>query len=272
MARVGFIGTGDIAAAMVRGLRGQGHDILISPRNAAIAATLVAEVKGVTIAANEDVVAGSDVVFLCLLARVAEKVLPDLPFRADQTIISVMVDAPLAKLRRLCAPATDIALTIPLPPIAKGGCPLPVYPASAPLAALFGARNPVIVLDSETALAAHLGVSAICSPMLEQLITAAEWLAGHTGNPASAEAYVAAMIRAYLPERATPGALAGALQNLSTEGGLNATLRAAMAGAKADMVQGLDGFSARLGLEPRAASDHGRDTASPVAGMTLDKP
>lgn len=254
MARVGFIGTGDIAAALVRGLQGQGHHILISPRNATIAATLAAEVAGVTIASNADVVAGSDVVFLCLLARVAETVLPGLPFRTDQTVISVMVDAPLAKLRHLCAPATDIAITIPLPPIAKGGCPLPVYPASAPLAALFGARNPVIVLDSEAALAAHLGVSAICSPLLDQLITAADWLAGHTGDPAGAEAYVAAMIRAYLPDRAIPGAMAGALQNLSTEGGLNATLRAAMAGAKAEMLQGLDGFSARLGLAPRAAS------------------
>ena len=69
--RLGFIGTGDITRAMVRGLAGQGHQILISPRNATIAATLAAEVPGVSIASNEEVVAGSDVVFLCLLARVA---------------------------------------------------------------------------------------------------------------------------------------------------------------------------------------------------------
>ena len=166
MARVGFLGTGEITSAMVRALRGQGHSILISPRNATVAASLAAEVAGVTVAPNEAVVAGSDVVFLCLLARVAEEVLPGLPFRADQTVISVMVDAPLAKLRQLCAPATDIAITIPLPPIAKGGCPLPVYPASPVLESLFGARNPVIPLDSETAIAAHLGVSAICSPIV----------------------------------------------------------------------------------------------------------
>ena len=106
MARVGFLGTGEITSAMVRALRGQGHSILISPRNATVAASLAAEVEGVTVAPNEAVVAGSDVVFLCLLARVAEEVLPGLPFRADQTVISVMVDAPLAKLRQLCAPAT----------------------------------------------------------------------------------------------------------------------------------------------------------------------
>ena len=134
--RVGFLGTGAIAAAMVRGLAGQGHLILVSPRNASTAATLAAELPEVAIAPNDALVAGSDVVFLCLLARTAEEVLPGLPFRPDQTVISVMVDAPLANLRRLCAPAREIAITIPLPPIAGGGCPLPVYPASPALDAI----------------------------------------------------------------------------------------------------------------------------------------
>lgn len=246
--RVGFLGTGEITAAMVQGLRGQGHTILVSPRNAAMAATLAAEIPEVTIAPNEQVVSNSDVVFLCLLARVAEDILPTLPFRADQTVISVMVDAPLAKLRQLCAPATDIAITIPLPPITTGGCPLPVYPACPALDALFGTRNLILPQPSEAALNAHLGASALCSPILDQLLTATEWLSAHTRDPASAEAYIAAMIRGYLPERAQQGDLATALKKLSTEGGLNATLRAAMVPAKDSLRQGLDGFHTRLGL------------------------
>lgn len=245
--RVGFIGTGEITAAMVRGLIGQGHTILVSPRNAQTAATL-AEWPGVAIAPNEEVVAKSDVVFLCLLARVAEGVLPGLPFRADHTIISVMVDAPLATLRQLCVPATDIAITIPLPPIARGGCPLPVYPPSPTLDALFGDRNLVIPLKNEAALAAHMGASALCATQLDQIMTAADWLAGFTGDPAAAEAYVAAMIRAYLPERPRGGELPEALRMLSTEGGFNATLRAAMAPSRDALRRALDGFRMRLGL------------------------
>lgn len=187
-------------------------------------------------------------VFLCLLARVAEDVLPTLSFRAGQTLISVMVDAPLGLLRRLCAPATDISITIPLPPVAVGGCPLPVYPASRVLEDLYGQRNLVLPQPSEVALKAHLGASALCSPILDQLLTAVDWLAGHTDDRASAEAYIAAMIRGYLPERAGEGALSDALRKLSTEGGLNTTLRAAMAPAKHDLLQGLDGFRTRLGL------------------------
>lgn len=250
MARVGFIGTGEITAALVRGLKSQGHEILVSPRNAAMAARLASEVPELRIAPNDQVVAGSDVVFLCLLARVVDDALAGLPFRAGQTVISVMVDVPLARLRKLCAPATDISITIPLPPIAEGGCPLPVYPATPALEALFGARNLIIPQRDETALSAHLAVSAICSPILDQLLTAANWLAGFTGDQDRAEAYVLAMIRGYLPERPAPGELCNSLAKLSTEGGLNATLRAAMGAAKGDMIRGLDGFRGRLGLPP----------------------
>lgn len=246
--RLGFLGTGEIATALVRGLAGRGHSILVSPRNAAMAERLAAEVAEVSIAPNEGVVEGSDVVFLCLLARVAETVLPGLPFRPGQSILSVMVDAPLHRLQALCAPATDIAITIPLPPIAQGGCPLPVYPDSAVLRALFGDRNPVLPQPSEAALNAHLGVSALCSPVLDQLLAATGWLAGLTGSPDAAEVYVASMIRGYLPARPQPGALAQALAGLSTEGGLNATLRAAMAPAKVALTGGLDAFRPRLGL------------------------
>ncbi|MCX7889639.1 MAG: NAD(P)-binding domain-containing protein [Rhodobacteraceae bacterium] len=251
--RLGFLGTGVIAAAMIRGLAGQGHRILVSPRNARIAAELAAEIPGVIIAPNERVVADSEVVFLCLLARDADEVLPGLPFRAGQSVISVMVDAPLGRLRALCAPATDIVITIPLPPIADGGCPLPVFPASPALEALYGARNPILPQPSEAALSAHLGVSSLCSPILDQLLAAVDWLGAWTGDPAAAETYVAAMIRAYLPECARGGELAAALDSLATEGGLNATLRAAMAPAKDSLRHGLDGFRGRLGLPPAKA-------------------
>ena len=101
------------------------------------AAQLTAQVEGVTIARNnEAVVAASDTVFLCLLAGVAAQVLPAQPFRAGQAVVSVMVVKPLARLRTLCAPATDLAITIALPPVSQGGCPLPVFPRSAALDAL----------------------------------------------------------------------------------------------------------------------------------------
>jgi hypothetical protein len=59
------------------------------------------------------------------------------------------------------------------------------------------------------------------------------------------------MIRSYLPEGAAEGDLATALKKLSTEGGLNATLRAAMTPAKEELRLGLTGFHTRLGLNAK---------------------
>lgn len=249
MARVGFIGTGEIAALMVEGLAGQGHEILVSDRNAQVAARLAETVPGLRVASNTQVVEGADIVILCLLAKVADEALAPLPWRAGQSVISVMVDVGLSKLQKLCAPATDISITIPLPPIATGGCPLPVFPASPALETLYGARNRVFTVRDEVALNAHFGATALCSPFLEQVLTTAAWLAEFTEDEDQSQAYVRDVLRGYLPADGRQGHLREALQSLSTEGGLNATLRAAMKRANTDLRAGLDGFRGRLGLE-----------------------
>lgn len=249
MARVGFIGTGQIATAMVRGLAGCGHEIFVSDRNARIASSLAAEVEGVTVASNAGVVERADIIFLCLREEVVDEVLPSLPFTGSQSVISVMVGVRLARLRRLCSATTDVAITIPLPGIARGGCPLPVYPASPTLELLFGHLNPVFPVDSEVALNAHFGASAVSSPLLAMMAETATWLAEFTGDPLLAEAYVVKLIRSYLPENARPDVLADALKVLSTEGGLNASLRDRMNAASSDLREGLDAIAARLDLK-----------------------
>lgn len=252
MARIGFIGTGEIASAMVRGLAGRGHRILVSERTAAVAQDLAQTIDEVTVAANQQVLDDSDVVFLCLLKSVAEKVLPGLTFRADHKIISVMADAPFALLQDLCAPAREICITIPLPFVATGGCPLPVFPASPVLEALFGADNLILPQPSEDALTAHFAACAIASVVMTELQAASTWLAGFTGNPTAAEAYLITTFSGFLGgmKPGEPEQFAQALHGLSTEGGLNATLRAKVeqAGVNDLIREGLDGFRPRLGL------------------------
>ena len=252
MAKVGFIGTGEIASAMVTGLTAQGHDLFVSERGAEYAAKL-AKYNDVQVTSNTEVVANCDVVVLCLLREVAGVVLPELQFRADQAIISVMVDVPIASLQGLCAPATDISITIPLPSISVGGCPLPVYPDTGSVAALFGGKNPILPMATETALNAHFAATAMASVGFSQAQVAAKWLAGNTGDAAAAETYLVSMLAGFFGGMPTDGQgrLAEALGALSTEGGLNATLRARMkdAGAETALRDGLTAFEGRLGLK-----------------------
>lgn len=249
--RVGFLGTGEIATAMVRGLAGRGHQIVVSARNAEKAAQLAAEVPQVTVAENADVVAQSDTVFLCLMAETARQVLPDLPFRADQAIVSAMADVSLAELQTLCAPATEIAITIPLAAIAQGGSMLPVTPSSPALQALFGKTDTILPVASEHALNAHFAGTALCAPLLALMQSGSRWLAAETGDAKGAEQYVAGIFAAFLRDVASGKAdFDTLLQSLATEGGLNAHMKSHMAkaGAPEALVQGLDALKPRLGL------------------------
>ncbi|MEM7438012.1 MAG: NAD(P)-binding domain-containing protein [Pseudomonadota bacterium] len=245
MAKVGFLGTGAIAAAMVKGLSGQGHQILVSERSHNTATELSDAFEEVSVAPNDAVVANSDILILCLMADTARAVLPNLPFRADQSVLSVMADVPLADLADLCAPATNFAIFIPLPFIATGSCPLPVTPESLVLEELFGSKNIIIPCRDEKALNAHFAACSLASVTFAQMQETASWLAQHTGDANGAEAYIKALLGGYIPQIET---LASAIADLNTEGGFNQTLRLHMDPARGQLKDGLDQFAPRLGL------------------------
>lgn len=253
--RVGFLGTGRITPPMVRALMRRppapGLEIWVTRRSEAVSAALASEFAAVRVAAPQEVVDASDVVFLCVLADVARELLATLSFRSEQKVISVMADITLAEISERIGPVAELSTTLPVPFIESGGCPLPCYPASPTLERLFGADNPVIALKEERAMALHFAASALLSPVLEALRTASAWLAARTGEKAGAEAYVAALIGGYLASLPKDGAgrIEAALADLSTEGGLNAQLKAALgeAGGYDALWAGLDALAERLG-------------------------
>jgi pyrroline-5-carboxylate reductase len=128
-----------------------------------------------------------------------------------------------------------------------------VYPDTGSVNELFGPKNPILPMDSETALNAHFAATAMASVSFAQAQVAVEWLANHTGNTAAAETYLVSMLSGFygsMPKDGQ-GRLSDALNALSTEGGLNATLRQAMerAGAETALNEGLTAFETRLGLK-----------------------
>ncbi len=225
---VGFIGTGRITRRLVRGLDDAAHSITISRRSHSVSRELVAENPAIEVVDTaQEVVDRSEAVFACLAADTAREVLPGLSFRPDQAVISVMAGMPLDELRAAVAPANDICVTIPMPVIEQGGCPLPVWPASQALETLYGQRNPVIPVASESALEPFWAVSGTMASVLEELRTISTWLGERIGDADAAERYVTHLFGAQLSvlETDTAGRLDTALQDLSIGGGLNATLR-----------------------------------------------
>ena len=250
---VGFIGTGEIAEALIEGITGQGHKIYVSNRSNLRSKRLSKEYTDVIACENDEVCSSSDIIFICLIAPVARAILPKMNFRGDHKIISVMAHINRDELISYCMPAKNICITIPLPFVAKGGCPLPVYPHSDALKFLYGANNSIIVLESPDHIAPHFVISAMLSPVFSLFDLASKWLGSKTGNDLQSEIYLTHLFKGYLDfmpdserERFT-----AALHSLSTEGGLNSTLKAHMQekGTYSALSDGLALLEKRLGIK-----------------------
>ena len=253
MSRIGFIGTGHIAAPMARALARDGHQVIVSGRNAEVAAALAADFANITMADNQAVVDGADIVFLCLRPPVAPAVLSELEFRADHQVVSVMSGVSMDALQGLCAPATDICMSIPLGYLEAGGCPLAVFPHGDVLSPLFGAANPIIPVASEAALNQHFAICAFVPGVLDLMATAAGWLGDKTGDQDAAAHYTAQIVAGFLA--AMPREKAGRLEYerdaLATEGTLSlqmvSGLRTRADGDAHDaLIAALDGIKERL--------------------------
>ena len=249
MSAVGFIGTGHIAAPMARFLAARGREVVVSDRNAEVAARL-AENSAIRIEPNQGVLDACETVVLCLRPHIAADVLDALQFRSDHKVVSVMAGVPRAELQQLCAPATDFTQTIPLGYLESGGCPLPAYPDAEVLAALFAPENPVFAVASEQALNLHFAICALVPGILDILATAAGWLGEATGDSDSAEFYARQLVGGFLtslpPDDA--GQLAAERDALATEGTLSLQMVEALraAGVSEAVRDALSGIGNRL--------------------------
>ena len=234
--RLGFLGTGTIASAVVRGLAGQGHQITVSQRSAQHAKALAAEFPEVGIGSNAQVIAASDVIFLGLLATDAPDILSQLGFRPDQAVISFIAGLPLDQVAALVAPASAPALMLPYPGIAKGGSPILALGDTALLDALFTPANRIFALTTQAQLQAYLCAQAVLSPAAQMVDAASDWL----DDGARGEEFLRLLVATSLAAQPAQDLITA----LNTEGGYNQRLRlhmerAGMVGALRDGLEDL---------------------------------
>lgn len=233
--RLGVLGTGTIAEAVVRGLAPDGHAITVSERSATRAERLAAEFPNVSVATNQDVLAASEIVFLGLMAEHAPEVLRGLRFRPDQRVVSFMAGLSLEEVGRLVAPARAEAVMLPFPGIAQGGSPILALGDAAVIETLFAPANTVYGLRDAAELEAYLCAQALLSPAVQMVGVAAEWLGGET---AQGEAFLRHLVGSSLMS----GECQSMLAALNTAGGYNQRLRQHMeaAGMREALTEGLD--------------------------------
>ena len=155
---LGIIGVGHLASFVVKGLRraGYGAPILLSPRNAAKAATLAQSHDCRVLPDNARVAREAEHLLLAVRPADLESALEGVAPRPGQLLISTLAGISQARLAAL-APGTDIVLAMPLSAAAFGASPTLIYPDHGEARALLARLGPVIALPDQ---ACYAGASA----------------------------------------------------------------------------------------------------------------
>lgn len=196
MTRLGFIGTGSITAAMVRGLKAsplQAWPILLTPRNAELAAELASDLPGVTVAAdNQAVVDSSDMVFLAVRPQIAESVLRPLHFRAGQNVVSLIAGLSCDTVSDWTG-APHVTRAIPLPFVQNGSDVTPIHPPQADVAQVFDALGKALSVQDAKAFDIYSSASALMATYFSLVETASDWMVAKGLNAEDSRSYLGAL-------------------------------------------------------------------------------
>jgi len=151
--KLGFLGTGTISEAVVRGIctAGINASIVVSPRNQERAQQLAADFTQVSIAENnQQVVDNSDWVFIALRRQIVAEELSKLRFNDNKTLISLVPTISRAQISQYSQQSIDkIYRAVPLPFIEKHQSTTPIFPANSTLQQLFSKTGGVIAAKDE---------------------------------------------------------------------------------------------------------------------------
>jgi pyrroline-5-carboxylate reductase len=224
---IGFIGTGNIASALVRGLCTADRPppgILVSPRNAEKASRLAAEFARVQVAeSNQAVVDGSDCVVLAVLPKAAEEVLRALTFRSEQRIVSLVALTPVARVRDLVHPAKIVVRAVPLPSAARRLGPIALYPTDAEVIRVLEGVGTPVPAANERDLHVLWALTALIAPYFALLEEICGWAVAAGVESSTARTYLASMFHALSVLAMEDGGVGfGELRvEATTPGGLN---------------------------------------------------
>ncbi|WP_050514952.1 NAD(P)-binding domain-containing protein [Streptomyces rimosus] len=187
MARIGIIGVGEIARAMVEGLcagEGAPPEIFLSPRGAGTAADLAGCHPTVRVCSgNQDVIDRATLIVLAVRPGQCAEALAGLTVPADRVVVSVVAGVAIDEVRRTLGTAAPVVRAIPLPAVRSRTSVTVVCPDHPAAAALFGTLGGALPLADEASFNVFSALTGTITSHYAYLATLTEWAAGQ-GIPA----------------------------------------------------------------------------------------
>jgi len=198
--KLGFIGTGKITSAVLTGICSSNisyKKIIISRRNKSIAQKLKKKFKKITISSdNQEIINSCDWIFLSVTPTVGEKIIKNLKFRSNQTIISFISTISLAQLKKAIKVKAKIIRAIPLPPISLKKGPVPICPPDKKVKDFFNKIGTTVEIKNEKSSLNFWTTSGMMAPFYELLRIMTDWLVKRGVKRDNAQKYITSLFLA----------------------------------------------------------------------------
>ena len=198
--KFGFIGTGKIASSVITGICRSSikyNKIYISSRNRKIARSLKKKFKNIIIEKdNQKIVDNCEWVFLAVTPTVGEKIIKNLKFRSNQTIVSFISTITIPKLKKMIKVKADIVRAIPLPPISLKKGPVPICPPNKTVKNFFDKIGSTIEIKNEKLSINFWSTSGMMASYYEILKIMSDWLVKKGIKRLDAQKYITTLFLA----------------------------------------------------------------------------
>jgi len=197
---LGFIGTGKIASSVITGICSSQisyKKIIISHRNKNISQKLKKKFKKIVIVKNnQKIIDNCDWIFLSVTPKVGEKIIKDLKFRSNQTIISFISTITLSQLKKAIKVKSTIVRAIPLPPISIKKGPVPICPPNKRIKNFFNKLGTTVEIKNEKSSINFWSTSGMMAPFYELLRIMTNWLVRRGVKRDNAQKYITSLFLA----------------------------------------------------------------------------
>ncbi len=197
---LGFIGTGKITSSVIKGIIKSSikyKRIFISERNKKISKELKKKFKKIYIEKdNQKIIDKSNWIFLAVTPKVGEKIIKNLKFRSNQTIVSFISTITIPKLKKIIKVKADIVRAIPLPPISLKKGPVPICPPNKKVKNFFNKIGSTIEIKNEKLSINFWSTSGMMASYYEILKIMSDWLVKKGIKRLDAQKYITTLFLA----------------------------------------------------------------------------
>ena len=197
---LGFIGTGTIASSVITGIfksKISFNKIYISKRNKKNSKKLKKKYNKVSIAENnQEIVDKCNWIFLSVAPDVGNKIIKELKFKPNQTVISFISTITLPQLKKVIKVKAKIVRAIPLPPISLKKGPVPICPPNKKVKVFFDKIGTTVEIKNEKLSNNFWSTSGMMAPFYQLLSTMIDWLVKKGVKRKNAQKYITSLFLA----------------------------------------------------------------------------